>query len=312
MKKRFVSLLVLTLIICLLGNSALATTTVKPREDGNCWSSYALVDGLNYQYATAKITNNEEKLRVEVYTREWAEFLYLEVSMAAANSVSELPSKSGAITKFFPTGTTLAYTEEFINYDKSVSNVVLVIEAVIRDTQGNTHHIWAQGTPLLGTDWKEYIEYNIRPASVNGEVCYTPNEEQPPEEPSASPRTIGYWQTHAGFHGNNEDVVSKYLPITLGTQAITTNIEVVNVFKFKAFTGGASNGYNKLAAQLLAAKLNVKNGANTGLIDNAIKQADALLSLQSSKPWSSLTSTEQQNILNVKDLLDQYNNSGTE
>lgn len=311
MKKRIVSLLVLTFIFCLLGNSALATTTVKPREDGNCWSSYALVDDQNYQYATAKITNDDQKLRVEVYTREWAEFLYLEVSMAAANSVSELPSKSNAITKFFPTGTTLAYTEEFINYDKSVSNVVLVIEAVIRDTQGNTHHIWAQGTPLIGTDWKEYIEYNIRPAFVNGEACYVP-EEETPEEPSTSPRTIGYWQTHAGFHGNNEDVITQYLPIILGTREIKTASDAVNVFKFKTFAGGASNGYNKLEAQLLAAKLNGKNGANISSISNVMIQADALLSLQSSKPWSSLTSTEQQNILNVKDLLDQYNNSGTE
>ena len=84
------------------------------------------------------------------------------------------------------------------------------------------------------------------------------------EPPSGCTRTIGYWKTHAGF-GPQADVVSALLPLWLGTAAgaksinVTTAAQAVSLLKIGAGSNGvkdASNGINKLYAQLLGAKLN--------------------------------------------------------
>ncbi|WP_010246532.1 hypothetical protein [Acetivibrio cellulolyticus] len=77
--------------------------------------------------------------------------------------------------------------------------------------------------------------------------------------------TIGYWKTHAGFTGNNPDLVSKHLPIWLGTPNGAKSIQVTTpeqAVAILSFSGDASNGINKLYAQLLGAKLNIDNGAD--------------------------------------------------
>lgn len=299
MKKRLSILLVLTLMIGLLGSTVLAETT-DSSIDNTCCQVFEMATADGTHLAKAVINMDGENLRVEIYTDNWQNLLFSKITLASASSVAELPTKADAYTKTFSSGETLAYHEVLVPYDKTKSKVFFAIEAELRDLNGGTFNVWAKGTPLVGSEWKEYITYN---------VCNVCN---PPEEPTNSPRTIGYWKTHAGFLGNNEDMVSQYLPITLGANNITDAETAVEVFQFKSYDGGAKNGYNKLAAQLLAAKLNGKNGASTTSIKDTITQADALLSLAGSKPWSTLSSIEQQNILNVMNLLDQFNNSGEE
>jgi hypothetical protein len=125
-------------------------------------------------------------------------------------------------------------------------------------------------------------------------------------------RTIGYWKTHCGF-GPQEDVVSTFLPLLLGeaggvdTQVVSTNSEAYSIFNTKDY-GGGSNGIAKLYAQLLAAKLNLANGADGTAIWETVAAADAFLAVTSWMEWSSLQKCDKKMVLSWMDTLDQYNN----
>ncbi len=123
--------------------------------------------------------------------------------------------------------------------------------------------------------------------------------------------TIGYWKTHAGFHGKNPDRVSPYLPIWLGTAGGAKSVQVTGAAQavtILSFSGNASNGINKLYAQLLAAKLNIANGADASAIAATIAAADAFLANYGSGDWSSLSKTQQKLVLTWMTTLDNYNN----
>jgi hypothetical protein len=82
--------------------------------------------------------------------------------------------------------------------------------------------------------------------------------------------TIGYWKTHAGFTGNNPDNVTKYLPIWLGKSTGTKSVQVTNASQAVSIlqmNGTASNGINKLYAQLLATTPTETDRAGNYFID---------------------------------------------
>lgn len=127
--------------------------------------------------------------------------------------------------------------------------------------------------------------------------------------------TIGYWKTHAGF-GPQPDVVTPLLPIYLGTQGgsltvtVSTAAQAVSILNFGGSNGvtDASNGINRLYAQLLAAKLNIKSGADPSAIASTIASADAFLATHNSSSWAFL-SRANRNLVNSWQLaLDSYNN----
>ena len=103
--------------------------------------------------------------------------------------------------------------------------------------------------------------------------------EEPPSD--GCTHTIGYWKTHAGLK-KQEDVVTQYLPIDLGdaggakTITVTDNVMAVDVLNMKTY-GKNSNGITKLYAQLLAAKLSISDGADSGPVSDVISNADAFL-----------------------------------
>jgi hypothetical protein len=130
--------------------------------------------------------------------------------------------------------------------------------------------------------------------------------------------TIGYWKTHADPNSprNNPDETLKVLEsvggtIWLGTQPPPTNKSVAvtssNVVSILKFDG--SNGIKKLQAQLLAAKLNIANGAAvpTG-VQSTISAADLFLAENGASSWDSLTRTQKNQVLTWMNKLDQYNN----
>lgn len=126
--------------------------------------------------------------------------------------------------------------------------------------------------------------------------------------------TIGYWKTHAGFNGNNRDAVTPLLGtgLWLGTAGgdrtvlVTTDEQAVRIL---SFNGSASNGINKLYAQLLAAKLNILNGAYASpQVLSVIAQADTFLATHDASSWSSLSKKDQQKVLQWMSMLDKYNN----
>ena len=131
--------------------------------------------------------------------------------------------------------------------------------------------------------------------------------------------TIGYWKTHAGFTGNNADRVTQYLPILLGCPPpqyakganVTSASQSTGILTFNALLGGASDGLNKLAAQLLGAKLNVANGATAPpAVASLMASANALLCQYgfNAGAWSSLGSAVRSSINQAASALDNYNN----
>lgn len=131
--------------------------------------------------------------------------------------------------------------------------------------------------------------------------------------------TIGYWKTHAGFTGNNPDEVTPLLGtgIWLGipnegkSNLVTNATEAYDLFNFlgnPSNTGGASNGINKLYAQLLAARLNEADGADISTIVSVLANADNQLSLYNSSDWNELSGMEKSYINQLTTTLDNYNN----
>lgn len=128
-------------------------------------------------------------------------------------------------------------------------------------------------------------------------------------------RTIGYWKTHAGF-GPQDDVVTQYLPKLLGTsggaktQTVSTAAKAVQYLEFRGSNNvkDASNGINKLYAQLLAAKLNIASGASGGSIASTIAAADAFLANNDSLSWAGLSKGAKAQVLGWMSTLDSYNN----
>lgn len=131
-------------------------------------------------------------------------------------------------------------------------------------------------------------------------------------------RTIGYWKNHAGF-GPQADVVTQYLPRYLGTvggaktQFVGTAATAVQFLKFSGSNNvfDASNGINKLYAQLLAAKLNIASGANGSAIAAKITAADSFLAGKDSLSWAGLSKASKAAVLGWMTALDGYNNGLT-
>ena len=129
---------------------------------------------------------------------------------------------------------------------------------------------------------------------------------------SGCTNTIGYWKTHAGF-GPQEDDLSQYLPIWLGTANgdkslyVDNALMAVNILKEKTF-GFPDNGITKLYAQMLAAKLNMAAGADHFDIAEALADADAFLADHDWTDWGNLSGDDKDFVLMLQGTFDDYNN----
>ncbi len=129
--------------------------------------------------------------------------------------------------------------------------------------------------------------------------------------------TIGYWKNHDGTKKNQVDMITSLIEEADGTIWLGASNGAKSVAVTDASQAGnllsmenqeASNGIVKLYAQLLAAKLNILNGACSCAIHNTIAAADDFLSDHSASDWSCLTMEDQQVVLDWKTILDDYNN----
>jgi hypothetical protein len=126
---------------------------------------------------------------------------------------------------------------------------------------------------------------------------------------------LGTGKTHAGF-GPQADVVTALLPLWLGTAggaksiSVTTASKAVSLLEFGGSNGvkAASNGINKLYAQLLGAKLSGADGASASSIGGVVAAADAFVATHDSLSWNSLSKAEQATVNGWMSTLDNYNN----
>ncbi len=126
--------------------------------------------------------------------------------------------------------------------------------------------------------------------------------------------TIGYWKTHAGF-GPQADVVTPLLPILLGNGGgksinVTSAALAVQLLSFSGSNNvfAASNGINKLYAQLLGAQLSIANGVSGSAVASEIAAANLFLTTHDSGDWSGLTKAEKSQVLGWMSTLDNFNN----
>ena len=112
-----------------------------------------------------------------------------------------------------------------------------------------------------------------------------------------------------------DDVVTESLSQSLGTaggaktQLVNSAAKAVQFLCSTARTmADASNGINKLYAQLLAAKLNIASGANGSAVAATIAAADAFLANNDSLSWASLSKSAKSSVLAWMTTLDDYNN----
>ncbi|HEX6309650.1 MAG TPA: hypothetical protein VFZ69_15855 [Longimicrobiales bacterium] len=124
--------------------------------------------------------------------------------------------------------------------------------------------------------------------------------------------TIGYWKTHAGFTGNNADVVTALLPIWLGDAGGTESIQVTTAAQAVAILDGmGSNGIAKLQAQLLGAKLSIADGASDADVAAAITAADSFLASNGTGDWDGLSKADKQMVNAWAETFDSFNNGLT-
>lgn len=118
--------------------------------------------------------------------------------------------------------------------------------------------------------------------------------------------TIGYWKNHP-------DAITPLLPIWLGTEGGTKSIQVTTSSQAVTIESipNASNGIDKLYAQLLAAKLSIKKGADGSAVTSTIQAADNFLANNNSGSWASLSNADKSQVNSWASTLDSYNNGVT-
>ena len=119
--------------------------------------------------------------------------------------------------------------------------------------------------------------------------------------PPAEALSLGYWKNH-------ESAATPLLPVSLGGFNVADFATATAVFK----ANNCKDGVGCLAAQLLAATLNVKNGAGT-CISGAIAAANTfLIGISYTGPDGTydLNAAQRDQSLTLKDAFDTYNNGG--
>jgi hypothetical protein len=131
------------------------------------------------------------------------------------------------------------------------------------------------------------------------------------EDDNNCTRSKGYWKNHAGL-GPQPDYVTDLLPIWLGEDDGTLSYEVTTAemavdFMQQHTYGHPSNGITKLYAQLLAAKLNIANGADDEDIADTIAEADDFLGEYNWESWDDLDGEDRDAVMGWKGMLGDYN-----
>jgi hypothetical protein len=224
------------------------------------------------------------------------------------------------------TGTTDYSASEDFNFTSAEINHIDETVSVNDSSQGNL------GTVTVGVDkLPKTFSYigNIGPYTACGDMTagntalYTTNETGAVGTANASVTihvpcsgctlTIGYWKNHAGLT-KQTDMLTRWLPVLLGnvggTKSVNINTAALAV-KFLGFNGDASNGINKLYGQLLAAKLNVKNGAGSSAVASVMTAADGFLATNNQDNWKNLSKNQKPQVLEWMNALDNFNNGVT-
>lgn len=133
---------------------------------------------------------------------------------------------------------------------------------------------------------------------------------QPPQSFGCT-RDKSYWEKHAG-HDDDPDLVGPLLPIHLGTVggmhsvAVTTSRMAWEIFR-EEWSSVGKGEMQKLYAELLAAKLNFKMGADDSAIRSTVSAADQFLAQNSLSDWEHLPESERRRVQDWRQEIERYN-----
>ncbi len=217
-------------------------------------------------------------------------------SITIMHRVTEI-YRSGTTTWIVTKGDNNNHADNPITAEQVEGKVVAVIPKVgwigifIKNTLGDLLGLVSQASPGSDTFFAKTLRADL-------EVRTGEFEEVPPLTP-------GYWKTH-GTH------TASLLPQNLGDYVVDSWAKAQAVFDdTKCGHGQSADALGCLAGHLLAAKLNLANGADP-CIGPVVGQADAFLrSLGYAGPGTySLSSSQRETALTLKNKLDAYNNGG--
>jgi hypothetical protein len=127
--------------------------------------------------------------------------------------------------------------------------------------------------------------------------------------------TMGYWKTHANPNSPRHDatqtlevLAAAQPPITVGGNTVTATPGTYNVVSLLSFSGSPNLPINKLYAQLVAAKLNIANGADGSAVSTTIANADTFLT--GKQPSQNLTNAQKQTSVSYAATLENFNSGG--
>jgi hypothetical protein len=147
---------------------------------------------------------------------------------------------------------------------------------------------------------------------LSGEVDQTVDAGvfEPPSEPSGCVRTRSFWSDHAGSYGD-PDWVTPHLPILLGLEGGAKSVLIDKACAASRLLslgcGGSKNGITRLSAELLAARLNMAEGASADAISQTLQEVDAFLATHCAESWCGLDSATRCKVDHWKDTLYSYN-----
>ncbi|RJF72384.1 hypothetical protein D3875_13320 [Deinococcus cavernae] len=283
-----------------------AKSVLNPGES-HCYAyttAYTPVDGATYKNsADVTITNHSGSLGTPKGPSP-------DDGFALTDDVRDLQKNASAVLSdalTCPAGFTCAYAPNPNGTSVSDSGSTTYTVNVTNNTALCNTHVDLVNTASLKPSDASAVPSNQVKVDVYTGVCAT-----------GCTLTIGYWKTHAGF-GPQPDALSALLPKLLGTAggAKTQNVNTAaQAVQFLSFNGSnnvfaASNGINKLYAQLLAAKLNIAHQADGSAVSSVIAAADAFLALHDSASWATLSKADRAQVNAWMSALDDYNNGLT-
>lgn len=239
------------------------------------------------------------------------------------NNVARVTIQNGYVFNSQPVGynfanPTITYIDDIVTVFDSQGNNLGV---ALRQASTFTYN-WVIGPFNACSDDTKVITnvatFTTNTTGTSGSTSYHINVRVPC---TGCTHTIGFWRNHAGL-GPQPDLVTKLLPIILGTVGGSKSVLVTSAqraVELLIFGGAydplgnssipdAANGINRLYAQLLAAKLNIKDGAIGFSIASTITAADTFLATNNSSNWASLSRPQRQIVLGWATTLDSYNN----
>lgn len=288
------------------GGSAYVDTSIHPvlfPGETFCYPysiTFAPIYGATYRNAVqVTITNHSGSLGIPKGPEEKAGFtipstpvLFVDDENATLNEMENCPSGFSCVhDSNYGTGIWQLYDSSIISFTKTVTNNAAQCGTTV--TLGNS------ATLIEGDTNQQHIASTT--TMITTEACPPPPPPPPPGE-GGHFGTIGFWRNH-------EADTTALLPQSIGNYQVLTFTQAIQVFD----AANSKNAYNQLAAQLLAAKLNIANGSDSSCISTTIMQADSLLinaayngPNTTSSPSGSLKST----VTSTKAALDAYNNFG--